>query len=170
MTLRSGLTWAVGAALVALAITATVDALWSSSPRAADLSGDVSGTSAGRGSGSPREPVDALPPCAAQNLALSIDVLGGSPFIALRHNWGKPCHLARLPVELTVRDRAGRPVRRVGSEASVSGDFPRAFVRLIGITYVPTCKQRGPFVAFVTVGPAYSARRRLPPVGCFWGP
>lgn len=160
--MRVPLTWLLLAGLSCLLFAATLDGFLS------DASSDHGVIVA---AAPPREGEDVpLPPCTVQNLALSIDVLGGSPFIALRHAWGKPCHLARLPVDLTVRDRAGRRVQLVTSESSVAGDFPRDFVRLIGITYLPTCRQRGPFVAFATVDPAYAARRRLPPVGCFAGP
>lgn len=89
----------------------------------------------------------------------------------VRHVWGKPCHLNRLPVDLTVKDWAGGPVRlTTASESVVAGTFAPDFERLINITYLPKCDQRGPFVAFVNVGP-YSARRKLSgnEVGCFRG-
>ena len=88
----------------------------------------------------------------------------------VRHAWGKPCHLARLPIGLTVRDRAGRQVRLLtpDEQSGVGGDFSPGSERLINITYLPTCKQRGPFVASVNVGP-YFARRALSAndIGCF---
>ena len=115
---------------------------------------------------------DRLPTCTTPQLALAIDVLGGSPTIVLRHVQGQPCHRPGLPVHLMVKDRAGRPVRLVEGEsdakAGVGGDFSPDFERLINLTYLPDCDQRGPFRAFVNIGP-YSARRRLSgrEVGCF---
>jgi hypothetical protein len=103
-------------------------------------------------------------------LALAIDVLGGSATIVLRHVWGSACRLPRVPIGLTVKDRKGKPVDLPESTSAIKGDFPPGFERLVNITYLPHCDQRGPFVAFVNVGP-YSARRRLSrsEVGCFTG-
>jgi hypothetical protein len=55
------------------------------------------------------------------------------------NNWGKPCHLARLPIDLAVWDRTGRRVRLVRSgvpQSGIAGDFSPRFERLIDITYV----------------------------------
>jgi hypothetical protein len=109
------------------------------------------------------------PRCTAQQLALAIDVLAGDATIVLRHVWGNSCRLARLPVELTVKGRVGRRVRLANTEPGVGGDSP-GFERLINITYLPRCGQRGPFDALVNAGP-YTARRTLSgsEVGCFRG-
>jgi hypothetical protein len=114
---------------------------------------------------------ESLPRCIAQHIGVSIDVLGGTATIVVRHVWGSPCHLASLPIRLSVTDRVGRRVRlSTQSESVVEGDFAPGFERLIDITYLPNCNQRGPFTAFVIVGP-YSAQRKLSgsEVGCFRG-
>lgn len=91
-----------------------------------------------------RDPIPAgqtapLPRCTAQQIAVAIEVLAGSATIVVRHNWGKPCHLARLPIDLAVWDRTGRRVRLVRSgvpQSGIAGDFSPRFERLIDITYV----------------------------------
>ena len=103
--------------------------------------------------------------------------------MVVRHVWGRPCQLAPpLPVRLSVTDRVGRRVRLAtlagGSvvQSHIGGDFTPGFEQLIDIPYLaePTvdegCDRRGPFTAFVIVGP-YSAQRRLSgsEVGCFRG-
>ena len=103
------------------------------------------------------------PRCTAQQIAVAIEVLGGSASIVVRHVWGKPCHLARLPIDLAVWDRSGRRVRLVRSgvaQSGIAGDFSPRFERLIDITYVRDCDYRGPFLAVVNVGP-YGARATL---------
>jgi hypothetical protein len=169
----------IGGALVALLIAGTADVVLSSEAPESESNGTretqaarASAASANQGETSPLQ-ITAnapLPPCEVQNLALSIDLLGGSPFIALRHAWGKPCHLRRLPVHLTVKDRTGERVEVAYTQSRIAGDFTLDFERLLGITYRPTCKQHRPFIAFVTVGPAYSARRRLPDFPCHGPP
>lgn len=175
--LRTRFTWVVVGGILALAVAGTVDALL----------GSESGTAPETGAGLPQpRSADALsvpaevttaplPRCTAQQIAVSIDVLGGSATIAVRHVWGSPCHLPRLPIDLTVKDRAGNRVRLPTTEGSetqsrVGGDFSPGFEQLINITYLPNCDQRGPFRAFVNVGP-YFARRKLSgnEVGCFPG-
>ena len=102
--------------------------------------------------------------------------------MVVRHVWGRPCHLAPpLRVRLGVSDRVGRRVRLAtldgGSDVQshVGGDFSPGFEELIDIPYVAkpqvtSCDRRGPFTAFVIVGP-YSAQRKLSgsEVGCFRG-
>jgi hypothetical protein len=118
-----------------------------------------------------------LPRCTSEQIAASIDVLGGSATVAVRHARGRACHLASLPVHLRVWDRAGEPLRLPTTEGAeipsrVGGDFSRGFERLINITYFPpwNCDERGPFLAVVKVGP-YVARRPLSrdEIGCFTG-
>jgi hypothetical protein len=69
-----------------------------------------------------------------------------------------------------VRDRSGRRVRLADVQSAVAGDFSPGYERLINITYLPDCDQRGPFAAVVNVGP-YFARRTLSAneIGCFAG-
>jgi hypothetical protein len=170
--MRSRLGWVIVGALISLILVGTVDAFLSSDE---EDSGSKETTEpdalVDRGGTSPREEAEdePLPPCTAQQLAVSIDLMGGSPFIAVSHAWGNPCHLRRVPIDMTVKDRTGRPVWRAWSESGVGGDFSPDFVRLIGINYQRPCGRPRPLVAFVNVG-AYSTRRKLPRVDCHWGP
>ena len=158
---RARLSWAIGGAVVLLAVVGTVDAVRSSeanAPRAMPRPAAREATFA-------PEPHEALPRCTPQNIGVAVVV---------RHVWGRPCHLAALPVRLSVTDRRGRRVRLETdgspSERAVDGDFAPGFERLIDIPYLANCDERGPFAAFVIVGP-HSAQRRLSAreVGCFRG-
>ena len=123
------------------------------------------------------------PRCTTRNLAASIDVLGGTATVSVRHVRGRPCHLApSLLVRVSLDDRLGRRVRLQALDeadpagtAHVGGDFARGFEQLIDIPYLAepqlsNCDRPGPFTAFVIVGP-YSAQRKLTgsEVGCFRG-
>jgi hypothetical protein len=168
--MRAWLTRVIVAALVILGIVAAIEAVRSDSrAEPGSMRGDVRPAQprSQTGSAVTDEP---SPRCTAQQLALAIDVLAGDATIVLRHVWGSSCRLGRLPVELTVKDRAGRRVRLADTEPGVEGDFSPGFERLINITYLPRCGQRGPFDALVNVGP-YTARRTLSgsEVGCFRG-
>src|ERR687891_220206 len=167
--MRVRLTWVVLGALAAIVVVAAVDAFRSSGTRSSSPS---KASSVPVPPGEP--PVTELPPvvevppvepprCTAQQIAVAIEVLGGSASIVVRHVWGKPCHLARLPIDLAVWDRTGRRVRLVRSgvaQSGIAGDFSPRFERLIDITYVRDCDYRGPFLAVVNVGP-YGARATL---------
>jgi hypothetical protein len=107
---------------------------------------------------------EALPLCMAQNIGVSIDVLGGAATVVVRHVWGRACHVASLPVRLSVTDRVGRRVRLATLEegqdiqSRAGGDFSRGFEKLIDIPYLAkpqltSCDSRGPFTAFVIVVP-----------------
>jgi hypothetical protein len=99
----------------------------------------------------------------------------------VRHVWGRACHLASLPVRLSVTDRAGRRVRLAtldgghDLQSRAGGDFSPGFEQLIDIPYLAepqltNCDRPGPFTAFVVVGPR-SAQRKLSgrEVSCFRG-
>ena len=167
---RTRLSWAIGGTVGALAVAGAVDAVRSADtkPRHAAMQ------PAARETTFAAETPEALPRCTPQNLGVSVDVLGGSATVVVRHVWGRPCHLAALPVRLSVTDRLGRRVRLETdgspSERTVDGDFTPGFERLIDIPYLANCDGRGPFAAFVIVGP-YSAQRKLSAseVGCFRG-
>jgi hypothetical protein len=173
--MRTRLTWVVVGALTAIVVAATVDAF--RSPGTPSLSPSKASVSASK-AGSVFEARDSvrdggsapLPRCTAQQIAVAIEAPGGSATIVVRHAWGKPCHLARLPIDLAVWDRTRRRVRLAEVQSGVAGDFSRGFERLINITYLPNCDQRGPFLAVVNVGP-YVARRTLSAneIGCFAG-
>jgi hypothetical protein len=120
-----------------------------------------------------------LPRCTTQNIGVSINVLGGTATVAVRHVWGRSCHLAPLPVRLSVTNRFGERVRLagVGGESPevpsrVGGDFSTGFEQLIDIPYLAktsltSCNRGGPYTAVVMVGP-HSAQRKLSgrEVGC----
>lgn len=169
--MRSRLEWLIVAALVALAVAATLDAVLSASgPGGERRSATREATTAaeqeaGATTSEQNAAAASLPPCGPDQLRLSIDVFTENPFIALRHGEGDPCHLAAVPVELTVVDRDGKRVRLATSPTAVSDDLAPGYVRLLGITYLPSCGLRPPFTATVKVD-GQSARRELPPVGC----
>jgi hypothetical protein len=163
----------IATGVAAVLVAGTVDAIRSSEPSASSPSRETATErSAARETTFPVEAApESFPRCTAQHIGVSIEVLGGAATIVVRHVWGSPCYLAPLRVRLMVSDRVGRRVRlspRV--ESVVEGDFAPGFERLIDITYLPNCHQRGPFTAFVIVGP-YSAQRKLSvsDFGCFRG-
>jgi hypothetical protein len=180
--LRTRLSWlAIGGVMVIL-LAAAVDAIRSSEPSARSQSRE---TVRERSAGEPTLAVptapESLPRCTAQNIGVSIDVLGGTATVVVRHVWGRPCHLASLPVRLSVTDRVGRRVRLAGLEGDedvqsrAGGDFAPGFEQLIDVPYLAepqlsNCDRPGPFTAFVIVGP-HSAQRKLSgsEVGCFRG-
>jgi len=180
---RRQLTWVIATGLIAVLIAGAVDAVRSSEPGSSPSRMATTERSAAREMTIPvaARPV-ALPRCTAQNIGVSIDVLGGTAQVVVRHVWGRPCQLAPpLPVRLSVDDRVGRRVRLAtlagGSvvQSHVGGDFSPGFEQLIDIPYLAepqltSCDRRGPFTAFVIVGP-YSAQRKLSgsEVGCFRG-
>ena len=178
--LRSRLSWLVIGAVAVILVAAAVDAFRSSEPSASSPSRE---TTTERPAGETTLAVvttpESLPRCTVQNLALSIDVLGGTASIVVRHVWGRACHLAPLPVRTSLTNRFGGRVRlatvgggRPDVQSRVGGDFSPGFERLIDIPYLAhpplaNCNSRGPFTAFVIVGP-YSAQRKLSgsEVGC----
>jgi hypothetical protein len=184
---RRQLTWAIAAGVIAVLVAATLDAVRSSGSSRSTPSRVAAATqeSGARETAIPVETAaEALPRCTAQNIGVSIDVLGGTAQVVVRHVWGRPCHLAPpLLVRLSLTDRVGRRVRLAALDeahpavqARVRGDFSPGFEQLIDIPYLAepqageSCDRKGPFTAFVIVGP-YSAQRRLSgsEVGCFRG-
>ena len=181
---RRQLTWVIPVGVIAVLIAGTVDVVRSSKPSgSASSRGTTTKGSAAQGTTIPEETtVEALPRCTVQNIGVSIDVLGGTAQMVVRHIWGRPCYLAPpLRIRLSVTDRVGRRVRlaTLGEgpvvQSHVGGDFSPGVEQLIDIPYVAkpgltSCDLRGPFTAFVIVGP-YSAQRKLSgsEVGCFRG-
>lgn len=177
--LRSRLSWLVIGGVAVILVAAAVDAIRSSEPSASSPSRETARErSAGKTTLAGVTTPESLPRCTVQNLALSIDVLGETASIVVRHVWGRPCHLAPLPVRLSLTNRFGGRVRlaTVGGgpdvQSRVGGDFSPGFERLIDIPYLAdpplaNCNSRGPFTAFVIVGP-YSVQRKLSgsEVGC----
>jgi hypothetical protein len=180
---RRQLTWVIAAGVIAVFVAGTVDALRSSEPSGSSPSRMA--TTERSAAGAMTIPVEtapeALPRCTDQDIGVSIDVLGGTAAVIVRHVKGRPCHLTPLTVRLGLTDRVGRRVRLATlSEGPVvpshiEGDFSPGFEELIDIPYLAkpqltSCDSRGPFTAFVIVGP-YSAQRKLSgsEVGCFRG-
>jgi hypothetical protein len=142
---RRQLTWAIAAGVIAVLIASTVDAVRSSEPsRSAPIQTATTEESAARQAAIPVETTaEALPRCTVQNIGVSIDVLGETAQVVVRHVWGRPCHLAPpLLVRLSLDDRVGRRVRLAtldeGSDvqARVGGDFSPGFEQLIDIPYL----------------------------------
>jgi hypothetical protein len=181
---RRQLTWVIAAGVIAVLVAGTVDAVRSepsgSSPsRVATMERSAAGAMTIPVETTP----EGLPRCTVQNIGVSIEVLGGTAQVVVRHAWGRPCHLAPLPVRLSLTDRVGRRVRMAAVDEAhpdvqsrVGGDFSPGFEQLIDIPYLAepqpgeSCDRRGPFTAFVIVGP-HSAQRKLSgsEVGCFIG-
>jgi hypothetical protein len=163
---------ALVAAVVAIGLAATMDAILSreSPGRVERHPRYVSGATVPSSPFQARDPdhlgtAGPLPRCTAGQIALSIEEVGGTPSAVIRHVWGKPCHLAPLRPEMTVRDRTGRKVRHAtigssGGEGVVTGDSSPGFERLLAIGYLPSCNHEGPFRAFLNAGP-YFAQSKL---------
>ena len=177
--LRTRFSWLVTGGVAVILVAAALDAIRSSEPSA---SSSIRETTTERSAGLTTP--ESLPRCTFRNLAVSIDVLRGKASVVLRHVWGRPCHLGPpLPVRLSVTNRFGGRVRLATAggvpvrggpdvQSRVGGDFSPGFERLIDIPYLAdppltNCNARGPFTAFVIVGP-YSAGRKLSgsEVGC----
>jgi hypothetical protein len=168
------LTWLIAGGLLGLTVAAGVDALHGRSSISEPVL--VVTTTTVSVQAAPR--TDRLPTCTAPQLQIVIEVPGGSAAVALRHVTGSPCHLGRLPVKLTVRDRHGNLVPLVGGEGlGVSvfrGDFSPGFEQLRNVTFLPACTPEtiphASYVLSARAGP-YRARKRLSGVeiGCFGG-
>jgi hypothetical protein len=173
--MRKAVTWMITGGLGTLAILGTVDALRGSPSRSKPV---LRNPYLAPSPAPSAATTDRLPTCNTPQLALAFEILGGSATFVLRHVRGEPCHLPRLPIHFTVRDRAGRRVRLVNAESlgqsAVKGDFSPGFEQLINITYLRQCGPEaippGPFLVSVRVGP-YVARRTLSgsEIGCFGG-
>jgi hypothetical protein len=180
--LRTRLSWLVIGGVAVILVAAAVDAIRSSEPSASSPRRETATErSAGKTTLAGATRPESLPRCTAQNIGVSIDVLGGTATVAVRHGWGGACHLASLPVRLSVTDRVGRRVRLATLEGGedvqsrAGGDFSPGFEQLIDVPYLAepqlsNCDRPGPFTAFVIVGP-HSAQRKLSgsEVGCLRG-
>jgi hypothetical protein len=169
---QTRLTWVITAGVTAVLVAGTVDAVRSADSRS--QGGATERSPAQETTFAVSATPEALPRCTFRHIGVSIDVLGGTATVVVRQVWGSPCHLAPVPIRLSMTDRAGRRVRLAtldeGRETRVGGDFAPGFEKLIDIASLPSCDQRGPFTAFVVVG-RYSAQRKLSgrEVGCFRG-
>jgi hypothetical protein len=176
---RRRLTWVIAAGVLAVSVAVTVDAVRSSEPSGSDRNRAMTEWSAGRETSAAQRKHEPLPHCTAQNIGVSIDVLGGTATVVVQHVWGRPCHLVPVPVRLSVTNRFGGRVRlaTVGGggpdvQSRVGGEFSPGFEQLIDIPCLANprltgCNRGGPFTAFVIVGP-HSAQRKLSgsEVGC----
>ena len=110
---RRQLTWVIAVGVIAVLVAGMIDAVHSSRPLgSAPIETATTEESAARGTAIPvQTTAEALPRCTAQNIGVSIDVLGGTASVVMRHVWGRACHLASLRVRLSVTDRVGRRVR-----------------------------------------------------------
>jgi hypothetical protein len=173
------MTWLIATGVIAVLFAGTVDAIRSSEPTASSPSRETARErSAGETTVVAVTTPQPLPYCTTQNIGVSIEVLGGTASVVVRHVWGRPCRLTPLSVRLSLTNRFGGRVRMatVGGDpdfqSRVGGDFSPGFERLVDIPYLAnppltSCNSRGPFTAFVIVGP-YSAQRKLTgrEVGC----
>jgi len=172
--------WLIAVGVIAVFVAGTVDALRSSEPSDSALSPATrTERSAAAETNLAGTTPEGLPHCTAQNIAVSIDVLGGTASVVVQHVWGRPCDLVPVPVRLSVTNRFGGRVRLAGVggarpdvQSSVGGDFSPGFERLIDIPYLAktsktSCDRGGPYTAFVIVG-SHSAQRKLSgsEVGC----
>ena len=164
--LRSGLTWVIAGAVIALVGAAVVDAV-----RPSGGSPEVQRKPSRGGSVfEARDPIlvpttGALPleRCSEQQLALRFDRLGGSPVLALAHVWGSPCRSPRLRLAAAVFAENGDPI-----EATVG--LPPAFAQtnlsagievIAGLQVDYLCGQPAPRLLVAEAGP-YVVRGRLP--------
>jgi len=113
----------------------------------------------------------ALPPCARKRIAVSLAARGQRAVIGVRSLAGSRCRLPGLRPALTIRDRGGDTIFRVGSPSRLLlGPVVPGSPQLFGFeipTEVPRCGQGGPFVVFATVGvDSASEELRGSPIGC----
>jgi hypothetical protein len=179
---RRQLMWVIAAGVIAVLVAGTVDAVRSEPSGSSPSPVATTEQSAAGATTIPVETTpEGFPRCTVQNIGVSIDLLGGTAAVVVRHVWGRPCHLAPLTVRLGVTNRVGRRVRLATLDegpvvpSHIEGDFSPGFEELIDIPYLAkpqltSCDSRGPFTAFVIVGP-YSAQRKLSgsEVGCLRG-
>ena len=93
--LRTRLSWLVIGGVAVILVAAAVDAIRSSEPSASSPSRETATERSARETTlAVVTTPESLPRCTAQNIGVSIDVLGGTAIIVVRHVWGRPCHLA----------------------------------------------------------------------------
>jgi hypothetical protein len=147
-------TWVIVGLVVALGVTATVTALVEKSDSKSAVSAERSST-----------PTVPLPRCRAAQLALTTEVLGGSPVVVLRHVSGPSCDVGTLRVVTTIRDQRGERTPIGAAQGGFAGEISPGVDFITGILYQAWCDQKGPLVATIRVG-ELSATRRLAIHGC----
>jgi hypothetical protein len=153
--MRRVATWLAVAFVGALGLAATITALVR----------DDDGKSAipARGSTATTVPV---PRCADGQLALTTEMLGGSPFVVLRHISGPTCDIGRLIVGTTIRDQRGERAPIGASRNVFTGEISAGVEFTAGLLYAAYCDQKGPLVASIRAG-SLAVARTLAIQSCF---
>jgi hypothetical protein len=141
--------------VVTLGVAATVTALVEKSDSKPAVPGERSST-----------PAVPVPRCRAGQLALTTEVLGGSPVVVLRHVNGPSCDVGTLRFVTTIRDQRGErtPIGAAAQDA-FTGEMSPGVEFIPGIIFLAWCDQKGPLVATIRAG-ELTATRRLPIRGC----
>jgi hypothetical protein len=153
--MRRVATWLSVAFVGALGLAATITALVA----------DDDGKSAVPARGS-RVTTVPVPRCRDGQLALATEMLGGSPFVVLRHVSGPTCDLGRLTVVTTIRDQRGERAPIGDSRDVFTGEISAGVEFTAGLLYKAYCDQKGPLVASITAGDL-AVTRTLAIHGCF---
>jgi hypothetical protein len=121
----------------------------------------------GKSAVSKHSPPATVPPphCRVGQLALTTEILGGSPFVVLRNVSGSSCDVGRLKVVTTIRDQRGERLPIGAARDVFTGELSPGLEFLSGFIYLAWCDQKGPLVAKITAGDL-SATRMLGIQGC----
>jgi hypothetical protein len=106
-------------------------------------------------------PSGSLPSCTQRDLSVSIEVREGVATVVARNIAAYACYRFLRVSRLTIEDRAGNLVWRLGAGGPrlVDGFFRSGFEKTFRLPEdTVLCGSPGPYLALVTVGP-YSARR-----------
>jgi hypothetical protein len=100
-----------------------------------------------------------LPGCRDEQLALAVEMPGGSPVVVLRHIAGPPCDVGALNLATTIRDQRGErsPIQAV--QDAFTGEISPGLEFVSGIVYLAWCDQKGPLVATIRAGELSATRR-----------
>jgi hypothetical protein len=173
--LRTRLSWLVIGGVAAVLVAAAVDALRSFESKTPSPERGLVRDAEREGQTLEEVPLAAvaetetgpLERCTAPQLALRVERLGGTHFLALAHVWGSPCRTARIPIEVSLLYRKGDLVNPDTAGVSVS---PQAFgstnlspgVEVIAQLHVSyECGERRPRLLLAEARP-YVARNWLP--------
>jgi hypothetical protein len=154
--MRRPLTWLVIAALGAVVLAATLEAVLRSEPGPDQQTTSEDDTTTA-------QPSPAS--CREAQLALVIGYLD-SPVAILRHVKGEPCRVAETSVSVRILSRDGDGEGLLlGPEGNLGGFFASGVEEWAPFRYSPRCGERGPFVAVVRAGD-YVARERIRVLRC----
>jgi hypothetical protein len=104
-------------------------------------------------------PTNPLPRCRAGQLALATDILGGDPFVVLRHVSGPSCDVGRMTVSITVRDQRGERAPVQSTRDAFTGEISPGLEILERIIYLAWCDQKPPLLAEIRAGDLTTTRR-----------